>query len=282
MNDLSVITLVKNREAHLTRLLQSVQSSGVMPHEVIIVDMSSTPIDQAASDIPLLIVPLPTSGLPLASARNRGAEAASGRQLLFMDVDCIPRRNLVASIQQSLTTYDHLVCAEIRYLGANARTLTDETALDDASVAHPHRHFPASGMRQESNAGLFWSLLFGIRRETFFRLGGFDESYEGYGAEDTDFGFRARDAGLPLMFIGGTGAFHQYHGVIDPPLQHVSDIVRNANRFFQKWRVWPMQDWLAAFEDIGLIARHDDRIVLQRLPTPAEMQQATQPPSVYF
>lgn len=282
MNDISVITLVKDREAHLKRLLAGVQSSNVLPREVIIVDMSRTPVGPVALGIPSSIVPLPSSGLPLASARNRGAEAASGRNLLFLDVDCIPRRDLIASIHSFLTTYDHLVCAEIRYLGPDARTLTDETALDDGSVAHPHRHFPSRGLRQESNAGLFWSLLFGIRRASFFRLRGFDESYEGYGAEDTDFGFRASEADLPLTFIGGTGAFHQYHGVINPPLQHLSDIVRNANRFYQKWRVWPMQDWLKAFEDIGLIARHDDRIVMVRLPTPAEMQQATQPPSVYF
>lgn len=282
MNDISVVTVVKNREAHLRRLLDGIRSSDVMPREVVVVDMSDTAIDPVSAGLPLSMVRLATSGLPLASARNRGAEAASGHQLLFLDVDCIPRRNLIASIHEALVTHDHLICAEIRYLGPDARALTDEAALDEASIVHPHRHFPARGMRQELNAGLFWSLLFGIRRDSFFRLGGFDESYEGYGAEDTDFGFRAREAGLPLTFIGGTGAFHQYHGVISPPLQHLSDIVRNANRFFQTWRVWPMQDWLTAFETAGLIARQDDRIVLVRMPTPAEIQQATQPPSVYF
>ena len=75
-----------------------------------------------------------------------------------------------------------------------------------------------------------------------------------YGAEDTDFGFRADAAGIDLRFVGGTGAFHQYHEVYSPPLQHFDDIVRNARLFHAKWRKWPMQGWLEAFSAAKLIA----------------------------
>jgi len=176
---------------------------------------------------------------------------------------------------QALTEQDALICAEALYLGPkDARGAWDEAALMQCAKPHPVRPFPAAGLREEHNAGLFWSLIFGIRRERFVELGGFDEAFTGYGAEDTDFGFRAREAGLPLLFLGGTGAFHQYHDVIDPPLQHLADIVRNARLFRQKWGIWPMEGWLAAFEKAGLLAREGDAISLLRMPTMAEVDAA--------
>ena len=58
---------------------------------------------------------------------------------------------------------------------------------------------------------MFWSLGFGIRAEDFIRLDGFSTGYAGYGAEDTDFGFKASALGLPVVFTPGT-VFHQHHG----------------------------------------------------------------------
>lgn len=282
MSDLSVITLVKDRAAHLDRLIAGVARSEKQPKELIVVDMSDQPVSLPAIHIPMVNIRLSSAGLPLAAARNRGAEASSGTHLLFLDIDCIPMANLVANMDEALAREDALICAEVRYLGPEARAREDDTTLHAASVTHPHRYFPTCGLRRENNAGLFWSLLFGIRRSTFAKLGGFDGGYEGYGAEDTDFGFRADEAGLPLMFMGGTGGFHQYHGVIDPPLQHLPDIVRNANRFFGRWGLWPMEGWLAAFEALGLVARYDDRIELLRCPTDEEIGRARKPPDCYF
>jgi hypothetical protein len=37
-----------------------------------------------------------------------------------------------------------------------------------------------------------------------------------------------------------------------PPVEHVTDIVRNANRFRERWGWFPMQGWLDAFADLGL------------------------------
>ena len=81
----------------------------------------------------------------------------------------------------------------------------------------------------------------------------FDERYEGYGGEDTDFGFRLRDAGVPLVWVGGAHAYHQYHPTSVPPWQHLDDILRNGRHFAQRWGRWPMTGWLDAFERAGAI-----------------------------
>lgn len=282
MIDLSVITIVRNRPRHLQRLIEGLAASDELPLEVVVVDMSDEPVVLPQLPFPSRRIDFHRDHLALADARNEGARATTGEHLLFLDVDCIPQRNLVATMDRMLTEYDALICPEVRYLGPDGAELNGDGELMRASVRHPVRNFPDTGVRIEHNAGLFWSLAFGIRRERFDELHGFDAGYDGYGAEDTDFGFRAREAGLPLLFMGGTGAFHQHHGVISPPLQHLTDIVRNAERFHNRWGIWPMDGWLAQFAAMKLIAFDGRMLKLLRQPTVAEIQAATQPPSVYF
>ncbi len=273
---LSVLTIVKDRPAHLAELVVGLRRSAIAPKELIVVDMGSTP-PVAVSDIPLQVqvLRLEGSGLPLAAARNAAARAASGDGLLFLDVDCIPMRGLVGAMAKIIEELDALICGHVRYLGpGDNRSPWQEADLLRRSSDHPARCFPESGLRHVSDAGLFWSLVFGIRRNTFMALGGFDEAFAGYGGEDTDFGFRAREADLPLVFMGGPGAFHQFHDTFDPPLQHFQDIIRNARIFREKWRQWPMSGWLAEFERIGLIAVGAGSIDVLRNPTVAEIAQA--------
>jgi len=273
---ISVLTIVKNRADHLAQLIEGLRRSAVRPDELIIVDMGSDPmVAQPAAAFPVKLIHLAGGGLPLAAARNAGARAAGCDHLLFLDVDCIAMRDLVGEMDRQLEEHDGLICAEAFYLGAaDARGIWTEEALKPCARSHSVRSFPSAGLREEANAGLFWSLVFGIRRDRFARLDGFDEAFTGYGAEDTDFGFRARRAGVPLLFLGGSGAFHQHHAVLDPPLQHFEDIVRNARLFHDRWQFWPMEGWLKAFQNLGLIERSDGAIAALRLPTAQELESA--------
>jgi hypothetical protein len=246
---LSVLTIVKDRSTHLAQLIEGLRRSTHWPDELIIVDMASTPpINAEQAPFPIQILRLDGPGLPLAAC---------------------------------LTDHDALICADIRYLGPDdARGKWEEADLLPRAQGHPVREFPTNGVRREDNAGLFWSLAFGLHRQRFFDLGGFDEAFTGYGGEDTDFGFRARAAGLPLLFMGGAGAFHQYHDVFDPPLQYLNDIVRNASLFRARWNIWPMEGWLNAFEGAGFIVRCGDMIHLLRQPSDLEIRRARMSPPV--
>ncbi len=270
----TVLTLVKGRAAHLARLIEGLRRSEVLPLEVIVVDMDGGWVAPVVP-FPIRIISMVKTGLPLAAARNAAARAANSDCLLFLDVDCIPMQRLLGVIDRHIAETAALVCVDVRYLGA-AQFQEPWTDIALWRMAHPHpaRVFPEQGLRLEPNYGLFWSLAFAIRRPQFFDLGGFDETFTGYGAEDTDFGFRAEAAGIPLMFLGGSGAVHQHHAVFDPPFQHFSDIVQNARRFHDKWRTWPMLGWLQLFAARGLIDFCVDHIEIIRLPTPAEVRDA--------
>lgn len=267
----SVLTIVRNRSAHLAQLVEGLRRSDRQPDELIVVDMSDEPVTVEATSFPVRIDRFETDGLPLAAARNRAASLATHDTLVFLDVDCIPLRDCIGLLADILSKRDALLCADIRYLGPDdARGTWNEADLLECGRAHPVRTFPTCGVREEENAGLFWSLAFALRRSTFEALGGFDEGFTGYGAEDTDFGFRATAAGLKLLFVGQAIACHQYHDSYEPPMQHVSDIVQNALYFYRRWDRWPMEGWLADFERLGLVRWRDNSLHLVRLPTVAE------------
>ncbi len=270
----SVLTLVKGRAEHLARLIEGLRHSEEMPRELIVVDMGGDWVAPAAS-FPIHVISMTNAGLPLSAARNAAANAAVSDSLLFLDVDCIPLQSLTRAIAGELPETAALVCMEVRYLAAGQ--LQDRSSVGSLwRIAQPHplRAFPERGLRREANYGLFWSLAFAIRRSHFMELGGFDEAFTGYGGEDTDLGFRAEAAGIPLMFLGGEGAVHQHHPIYDPPLQHFADIVRNARRFHAKWRIWPMLGWLEQFAGRGLIRFRAEDIQIVRQPTPVEIRTA--------
>ncbi|MEH3158527.1 MAG: galactosyltransferase-related protein [Sphingomonas taxi] len=90
-------------------------------------------------------------------------------------------------------------------------------------------------------------------RDTFLRIGGFDERYAGYGGEDTDFGKTLDRAGVAIAWIKGGLAYHQYHPHHMPPVHHLDSVVRNAQLFEAKWGYRTMGHWLHAFRLMGLI-----------------------------
>ena len=274
----SVITLNKGRRAHLLRVIEGL-ARGTAPAELVVVEMGGDAAPLPEPGFPVRRIFLDRGDLPLAAARNAGRQAARGAHLVYLDVDCIPSPDLAADLGARAAEHDGLICCAVSYLPAGAvRDGWRPEDLDRAGRLHPVRHFPASGVVPAPQPGLFWSLAFAVRAGTWDRLGGFDESFDGYGAEDTDFAFRAAAAGVPILFAGGPHAWHQHHPAYDPPLQHFADIVRNAARFHARHGIWPMDGWLDAFARLGLIApdRAEGLRVL-RQPTPEEVAAARLP-----
>lgn len=279
--DIAVLTIAKGRQGHLANLIDGLCGGVEFPTSCIVIDMNDEPASLPATPFPLLHHHAPMNGLPLAEARNQAARLAGDAHLVFLDVDCIPAPGFVPVMRQALDAHDALVCCEVLYLPPNAAG--GAAGMEQSGRPHPHRPFPTRGSRLESNAGLFWSLAFGIRAATFQALGGFDTRFSGYGAEDTDLGFRARAAGVPLVLTAETRAFHQYHPVFDPPLQHFDDILANAGLFRDLHGIWPMDGWLCAFAAMGLIEwSPDGPLRCLRRPTSAEVAAAACPPERAF
>ena len=259
--------IARGRVDHLRRVLAGLRHQTTAPHEVVVVSMGDPRVASVASTDPVVssvgLVEHELDGpLPLARARNAAARRADGDVLVFLDVDCIPAPELVADYLRQQRP--GLLMGTVRHLPPGVPSSTGAWSvrvLREKGRLHPARPRP-SVATQTSRYELFWSLNFAVQRETWRALGGFDERYDGYGGEDTDLAFEARDRGIPAWFVAGAEAFHQHHPVEDPPVEHLHDIVANARRFHAKWRTWPMTGWLESFADLGLIDWTEDTIAL--------------------
>ncbi|WP_354701656.1 Validoxylamine A glucosyltransferase [Paraconexibacter sp. AEG42_29] len=258
----ALITTVAGRTAHLRRQTADVGRLPRRPDRQVVVAMGEGEAERArpacATSADLLEVPVERGELPLAAARNAGAARAiaGGAELLvFLDVDCLPGPGLLARYAAAADD-GALLCGPVAYLppappGGYPRDLTGLAA------PHPARPVPpADVVLPGGDHRLFWTLSFAVTAATWTHLGGFDPGYVGYGGEDTDFGQRARAAGVDLRWVGGAWAFHQHHPTATPPVQHLDAILRNAARFHARWGWWPMEGWLQAFAADGL-ARFD-------------------------
>lgn len=204
------------------------------------------------------------SDLPVARCRNLGGDRAvelGGELLVFLDVDCMPGPELAERYRQ--LPADAVGLGPVTYL-SRAAGAPDPGELARFTDPHPDRPFPEVGTRRLDPVeyGLFWSLSFALRADLWSRIraefGGFDEAYTGYGAEDTDFGRRLLHRRVPVLLVAGAHAYHRWHPVADPPVDHLDDLLRNGAHYARRWGEWPAPGWFAEFERLGLVRADGD------------------------
>ncbi len=257
----AVVTVVHQRRDHLDRQRRSLARSSAPDVDHVVVAMDDPEL--AATDWCSAALPGTPLGLPLAAARNRGAEVALGRgadTLVFLDVDCLAGEHLVEAYADVVRDEPGTVWSgPVTYLDPPPAEGYDVSALAALDAPHAARPAPAVGERLHgAEPDLFWSLSFACSGDAWRRTGGFCEDYVGYGGEDTDFARVVLASGLDLGWVGAARAYHQWHPVSRPPVEHVDDIVRNAEIYRERWGASPMLGWLEAFERRGLVRRGSD------------------------
>ena len=318
----TVITTCYGRNRHLYNLLSSLMNSRIQPAEVIIVNDDADPKRLAEYDLNIVQIATSVN-TPVSSTANRsinidfdighnrnlGAAHATYGTLIFLDVDCIVAPTFIEQLKMKLQTQPNgLFMGQPRYLTrplseVEALQLRDGTLsvsyLNRLSVYNPYRdnfdkNEPCATKEQTTatkqtatkkteDYGAFWSLCFAINRPYFEQIGGFDTQYTGYGAEDTDFAFTARQLNMDF-YLTADVVYHQQHSVYRPPINHLDSIIINANRFYDKWQCWPMEGWLSQFAKMGLISWKVDQIipiVLIRRPSCHELASAHCPDAPY-
>ena len=257
----AVATLARGRALHLQRQALAVSRLRPAPSAYVVLALDERRPDPPGATV--LHRPLPSdASIRLGAARNEMIAAAAERAdlVVCLDVDCLPAPDLLRRLSSAAaaTRGRDLLAGPVGRLAPTPRqrlvpTPAERRRARDVTRRGPRPVAPAGRLVREPRMELFWSLSFAVTPETHARIGGFDERYEGYGAEDTDYGFRAREAGVGLVWVGGAWTYHQHHPVSTPPREHLDDIVSNSRRFHQRWGRWPMEGWLHAFARAGLV-----------------------------
>ena len=189
--------------------------------EVVVVDDGSRPpLARPDSPLNLRVVRLEDRGFGLARARNAGARAAAHDILVFLDADIVAAPGLVAAharwhhaIADALTLG---FCRSVAAAGIDADDIrvTGPAALFADRPGDPPwnaHHMAGTGELTARRDDLFRAVTgnnLGISRAFFEEAGGFDESFERYGGEDTEFGYRVQARGGLLVPVRDAAGWH--------------------------------------------------------------------------
>jgi len=231
-----VVVTTYNRPDALRAVLDGLGAQADRDFDVIVADDGSRDdtralVEQASPGfpVPLAHVWQEDEGFRAGAARNRAAERARGEYLVFLDGDCIPRPDFIAR---------HRALAERGWMVAGNRILLSEAftarALRERLPLHawsaqqwrearrrgdinrtlPLAHLPLGPLRKV--AASRWQRVrtcnLGVWTEDFRRVRGFDETFEGWGFEDSDLAVRLLNAGVRRKEGAfATGVLHLWH-----------------------------------------------------------------------
>ncbi|HAT32643.1 MAG TPA: glycosyl transferase family 2 [Janthinobacterium sp.] len=233
---ISVVITTYNRPDALTAVLEACFAQDDRNFEIIIADDGSSDNTRAAveelkrrSPVPLTHVWQEDLGFRAALARNRGTLAARGDYIVFLDGDCIPQRDFIAQ-HRKLAVRGHLVSGSRILLDApfSARVLAEHLDLQRLRLADKLRlrcgghtnkllqllfTWPDLGrVRRRFSWRRIKSCNLGVWRADLERVNGFDQSFLGWGHEDSDLVVRLFNAGV-MRKDGAfaTEVFHLWH-----------------------------------------------------------------------
>ena len=241
MNDLiSVIVSTYNREDALDVVLRALSRQSDRNFEVIVADDGSGPATArvvrewaAKKTIPIKHVWHEDRGFRLSEIRNRGIRASAGTYIIFLDGDCIARRDFVAAHRRLaepgwfVTGTRILLSADltdrILHQGLEPELWGFASWLVQRSRQHLNRFAPLLELRLGVMRKLSAKRWRGARgsnmafwRRDLDAVDGFDAAFTGWGREDSDIfvrmirhGVRRKDGRL------GATVLHLWHPEAD-------------------------------------------------------------------
>jgi GT2 family glycosyltransferase len=163
-----------------------------------------------------------------AGARNAGIRNAGGDIVLFNDSDILASPDLL-----STHLARHRERAKIAVVGWEVQVKD----LDD--YAYKREHPQERGhLHPESRKRLPWLYFLtgnaSVPRDALLAVGGFDESFTGYGHEDLELGYRLEQAGLEIVYEPKAVNYHCQDIPHDDQKEKMKLAGRSTVRFYRK------------------------------------------------
>lgn len=223
----SLIISTYNWPRALYLCLDSVMQQTVMPSEILIADdgsgMSTRDVVkhfENISPVPVHHIWHEDRGFRVAAIRNKAIAASRGEYIIHVDGDLILQRNFIQ---------DHMIFArEGCYVSGSRGVITEMLAQKVLSGEITSLSAMTKGVRNSNNAMRIPIMavlyrMFGptrsprscnlaIWRKDLIRVNGYDESFEGWGYEDTELVLRLNNSGVEQRCMKFRGiVFHIYH-----------------------------------------------------------------------
>ena len=203
----TLIISTYNRPDALRLCVLSALRQTRLPGQIVIGDDGSGPETartvkelQALSPVPITHVWQEDKGFRVAKIRNLSVAAATGDYIIQVDGDIIMDRRFVS---------DHLALSQLPHLGLFSRGI--ESRRMNALHLMPMAKRIAAGYKKNRPGIMGCNMSFW--REDFVAVNGYDESFNGWGFEDSDLAIRMQMNGVrkhDLKFVAI--AWHLHHG----------------------------------------------------------------------
>lgn len=217
---ISVVVTTYNRPDALEAVVEACFLQDDKNFEIIIADDGSTANTRdciarlaARAPVPVKHVWQPDDGFRAAMARNRGTLAATGDYIIFLDGDCVPQRDFI-SRHRALAQPGFLVSGSRILLSQRLteRVLREHIDVAGLGLGQRLRYRLGGDMNKVVQTMLRWPDVGRVRRTFSWRrikscnlavwksdlvkVNGFDESFTGWGHEDSDLVVRLFHAGV--------------------------------------------------------------------------------------
>ena len=230
----------------LILVLMSIENQTIMPQEVIIADDGSTVETkegltkfQKDSELNIIHSWQEDNGFRAAKSRNKAIAKSSGDYIIFIDGDIILHPKFVQ---------DHVNNAKVGYFMQGSRVLLSQDITEQIIISNRISFsFFSKGMKGRKNSihSNFLSKIFstkknylrGIKtcnfalfRQDFINVNGFNNEFEGWGREDSEFVVRLFNTGINRKSLRFNAIqYHLWHKDIDRKhLDYNNQLLQNS------------------------------------------------------
>lgn len=191
---------------------------------------------------------LGASGYRSGSIRNLGSGLARGENLLFLDADILVPENLFVNWTLSEPGQDwwqakrwHVVGQELEY-GRISKEW--DAVLSEKGVWEEFQKLDTDWNWDGQPWAWASTFFMAINRARFERLGGFRESFDSYGFEDTELGYRHFKASGQFRLVD-VDVFHQMTRTEYKSVADKKRLLKQSAEWFRRWTLdAEVHDWL--------------------------------------
>ncbi len=228
---ISLIISTYNSTGPLELVLKSVLQQSSLPDEVVVADDGSGKETKDLVESYAKIFPVPLvhvwhedNGYRLSAIKNKAAATATGGYIIFIDGDLVLHPCFVFDYRKNIRPNEILVASRVFLSEAYTKKLfslktasikawpwnSEKNWLSSRRIPWLHYFIKGSITHKGARGGLM-----GVYKKDYIKVNGFDESFTGWGREDSDLFVRLLNSGVKRKNIKFAAiTYHLWHPII--------------------------------------------------------------------